>query len=135
MDNLRSENKDQKKETLAIVMWRRNFRNTCRSNLNPLLYYMICILQVICVGQIVCAVAADSYAHAKQAAAKVRIEYEALEPVILTIEVLTSSFLLVFHCFIYLGNGSISLCFSLAFLTCFSKQRRWNWISNCLVCQ
>ncbi|XP_046777288.1 aldehyde oxidase isoform X3 [Gallus gallus] len=42
--------------------------------------------KVICVGQIVCAVAADSYAHAKQAAAKVKIEYEALEPVILTIE-------------------------------------------------
>lgn len=74
-------------------------------------------------GQIVCAVAADSYAHAKQAAAKVKIEYEALEPVILTIEVLIS-FLLVFHCFIYLDNGSISLCFSLAFLTCFSKRRR-----------
>ncbi|POI33689.1 hypothetical protein CIB84_002559, partial [Bambusicola thoracicus] len=42
--------------------------------------------KVICVGQIVCAVAADSYAHAKQAAAKVKIEYEVLEPVILTIE-------------------------------------------------
>uniref|UniRef100_A0A8C2TUD2 Aldehyde oxidase 1 n=1 Tax=Coturnix japonica TaxID=93934 RepID=A0A8C2TUD2_COTJA len=42
--------------------------------------------KVICVGQIVCAVAADSYAHAKQAAAKVKIKYEALEPVILTIE-------------------------------------------------
>lgn len=56
---------------------------------------MICISQVICVGQIVCAVAADSYAHAKQAAAKVKIEYEALEPVILTIEVL----ILLFSCF------------------------------------
>ncbi|PKK19615.1 aldehyde oxidase 1 [Columba livia] len=42
--------------------------------------------EVICVGQIVCAVAADSDVHAKQAAAKVKIEYEALEPVILTIE-------------------------------------------------
>lgn len=75
----------------------------------------MCISQVICVGQIVCAVAADSYAHAKQAAAKVKIEYEALEPVILTIEVLISSFLLLFHCLIYLGNGSSTLCFSLAF--------------------
>uniref|UniRef100_A0A672VA96 Aldehyde oxidase 1 n=1 Tax=Strigops habroptila TaxID=2489341 RepID=A0A672VA96_STRHB len=41
---------------------------------------------VICVGQIVCAVVADSDVHAKQAAAKVKIEYEVLEPVILTIE-------------------------------------------------
>ncbi|XP_062435402.1 aldehyde oxidase-like isoform X3 [Rhea pennata] len=43
--------------------------------------------EVICVGQIVCAVAADSYVHAKQAAAKVKIEYEVLEPMILTIEI------------------------------------------------
>nr|XP_025960944.1 aldehyde oxidase isoform X4 [Dromaius novaehollandiae] len=42
--------------------------------------------KVTCVGQIVCAVAADSDVHAKQAAAKVKIEYEVLEPVILTIE-------------------------------------------------
>ncbi|XP_052647513.1 aldehyde oxidase isoform X5 [Harpia harpyja] len=42
--------------------------------------------KVICVGQIVCAVVADSDIHAKQAAAKVKIEYEVLEPVILTIE-------------------------------------------------
>ncbi|XP_035427453.1 aldehyde oxidase isoform X1 [Cygnus atratus] len=42
--------------------------------------------KVICVGQIVCAVVADSDVHAKQAAAKVKIKYEALEPVILTIE-------------------------------------------------
>uniref|UniRef100_A0A8C8BVW4 Aldehyde oxidase 1 n=1 Tax=Otus sunia TaxID=257818 RepID=A0A8C8BVW4_9STRI len=44
------------------------------------------IIFVICVGQIVCAVVADSDDHAKQAAAKVKIEYEVLEPVILTIE-------------------------------------------------
>uniref|UniRef100_A0A672VB01 Aldehyde oxidase 1 n=1 Tax=Strigops habroptila TaxID=2489341 RepID=A0A672VB01_STRHB len=44
------------------------------------------IVFVICVGQIVCAVVADSDVHAKQAAAKVKIEYEVLEPVILTIE-------------------------------------------------
>ncbi|XP_030901677.2 aldehyde oxidase isoform X1 [Melopsittacus undulatus] len=42
--------------------------------------------KVICVGQIVCAVVADSDVHSKQAAAKVKIEYEVLEPVILTIE-------------------------------------------------
>ncbi|KFP44147.1 Aldehyde oxidase, partial [Chlamydotis macqueenii] len=42
--------------------------------------------KVICVGQIVCAVVADSDVHAKRAAAKVKIEYEVLEPVILTIE-------------------------------------------------
>uniref|UniRef100_A0A8D0L1Z4 Aldehyde oxidase n=1 Tax=Sphenodon punctatus TaxID=8508 RepID=A0A8D0L1Z4_SPHPU len=42
--------------------------------------------KVICVGQVVCAVVADSDVHAKQAAAKVKIEYEPLEPLILTIE-------------------------------------------------
>lgn len=60
----------------------------------------MCILQVICVGQIVCAVVADSDVHAKQAAAKVKIEYEMLEPVILTIEVLIiSSAFLLFYVF------------------------------------
>ncbi|KAJ7345476.1 hypothetical protein JRQ81_001426 [Phrynocephalus forsythii] len=42
--------------------------------------------KVTCVGQIVCGVVADSEIHAKRAAAKVKIEYEELEPVILTIE-------------------------------------------------
>ncbi|NP_001280177.1 aldehyde oxidase 1-like [Anolis carolinensis] len=42
--------------------------------------------KVTCVGQIVCAVVADSDVHAKRAAAKVKIEYEPQEPVILTIE-------------------------------------------------
>uniref|UniRef100_A0A7M4ERC2 Aldehyde oxidase-like n=1 Tax=Crocodylus porosus TaxID=8502 RepID=A0A7M4ERC2_CROPO len=42
--------------------------------------------KVICVGQIVCAVVADTDVHAKRAALKVKITYEALEPVILTIE-------------------------------------------------
>ncbi|XP_055254544.1 aldehyde oxidase 4-like isoform X3 [Moschus berezovskii] len=42
--------------------------------------------EVICVGQIVCTVAADTYAHAKEAAKKVRIVYEDLEPRIITIE-------------------------------------------------
>ncbi|XP_062972241.1 aldehyde oxidase-like [Elgaria multicarinata webbii] len=42
--------------------------------------------KVTCVGQIVCAVVADSEVHAKRAAAKVKIEYELQEPVILTIE-------------------------------------------------
>uniref|UniRef100_A0A8D2KX02 Aldehyde oxidase 1 n=1 Tax=Varanus komodoensis TaxID=61221 RepID=A0A8D2KX02_VARKO len=41
---------------------------------------------VTCVGQVVCAVVADSDVHAKQATAKVKIEYEPQEPVILTIE-------------------------------------------------
>uniref|UniRef100_A0A8D0TT53 FAD-binding PCMH-type domain-containing protein n=1 Tax=Sus scrofa TaxID=9823 RepID=A0A8D0TT53_PIG len=43
--------------------------------------------EVICVGQIVCTVAADTYAHAKEAAKKVKIAYEDLEPRIITIEV------------------------------------------------
>ena len=46
------------------------------------------ILQVACVGQIVCAVVADSAAQAKQATSRVKITYKALEPVVLTIEVI-----------------------------------------------
>ncbi|XP_055472592.1 aldehyde oxidase 3 isoform X1 [Psammomys obesus] len=42
--------------------------------------------EVICVGQIICAVAADSYAHAKQASKKVQIVYEDLEPTIVTVQ-------------------------------------------------
>ncbi|KAL8183689.1 UNVERIFIED_CONTAM: hypothetical protein K2H54_048750 [Gekko kuhli] len=42
--------------------------------------------KVTCVGQIVCAVVAESEVHAKRAAAKVNIRYEPEEPVILTIE-------------------------------------------------
>ncbi|XP_068926203.1 aldehyde oxidase 4-like isoform X2 [Petaurus breviceps papuanus] len=42
--------------------------------------------EVICVGQIVCAVAADTYSHAKQAAEKVKVIYEDVEPQIITIE-------------------------------------------------
>ncbi|KAM6178132.1 aldehyde oxidase 4-like [Rhynchocyon petersi] len=42
--------------------------------------------EVICVGQIVCTVAADTYTHAKEAAEKVKIAYEDIEPRIITIE-------------------------------------------------
>uniref|UniRef100_A0A8C2W2I8 aldehyde oxidase n=1 Tax=Chinchilla lanigera TaxID=34839 RepID=A0A8C2W2I8_CHILA len=42
--------------------------------------------EVICVGQIVCTVAADTHAHAREAARKVKIEYEDIEPRIITIE-------------------------------------------------
>ncbi|XP_066201736.1 aldehyde oxidase 4-like [Saccopteryx leptura] len=42
--------------------------------------------EVICVGQIICAVAADTYAHAKNAAKTVKIAYEDIEPKIITIE-------------------------------------------------
>lgn len=38
-------------------------------------------------GQIICTVAADTYAHAKEAAKKVKIAYEDIEPRIITIEV------------------------------------------------
>lgn len=41
-------------------------------------------------GQIVCAVIADSEIQAKQAAKRVKIVYQDLEPVILTIEVMSS---------------------------------------------
>ncbi|KAM5153274.1 aldehyde oxidase 1-like [Mantella aurantiaca] len=42
--------------------------------------------KVLCVGYIVCAVVADTPEHARQAAKKVKIIYEDIEPVILTIE-------------------------------------------------
>ncbi|KAM4698824.1 aldehyde oxidase-like isoform 2-T2 [Rhinophrynus dorsalis] len=42
--------------------------------------------EVHCVGQIICAVLADTPDRAKKAAAKVKVVYENLEPVILTIE-------------------------------------------------
>ncbi|XP_044524994.1 aldehyde oxidase 4-like [Gracilinanus agilis] len=42
--------------------------------------------EVICVGQIICSVAADTHAHARQAAEKVKISYEDVEPRIITIE-------------------------------------------------
>ncbi|KAL1770760.1 aldehyde oxidase 4 [Sigmodon hispidus] len=42
--------------------------------------------EVICVGQIVCAVAADTYIHAKEACKRVKIAYEDIEPAIITIE-------------------------------------------------
>eukprot|EP00071_Canis_lupus_P037103 XP_022270660.1 aldehyde oxidase 4 isoform X2 [Canis lupus familiaris] len=42
--------------------------------------------EVICVGQIICTVAADIYAHAREAAKKVKITYEDIEPRIITIE-------------------------------------------------
>ncbi|XP_072835150.2 aldehyde oxidase isoform X2 [Pogona vitticeps] len=42
--------------------------------------------KVACVGQIVCAVVADSAAQAKRATSRVKITYKALEPVVLTIE-------------------------------------------------
>ncbi|MEE6490026.1 hypothetical protein FKM82_015765 [Ascaphus truei] len=42
--------------------------------------------KVLCVGQLVCAVLATTPSQAKKAAAKVKVVYENLEPVILTIE-------------------------------------------------
>ncbi|XP_030065867.1 aldehyde oxidase 1 [Microcaecilia unicolor] len=42
--------------------------------------------KVLCVGHIICAVVADSPAHAKRGAEQVKIVYEELEPIILTIQ-------------------------------------------------
>ncbi|XP_006153145.1 aldehyde oxidase 4 [Tupaia chinensis] len=42
--------------------------------------------EVICVGQIVCTVAAHTYAQAREAAKRVKIAYEDIEPRIITIE-------------------------------------------------
>ncbi|XP_018426965.1 PREDICTED: aldehyde oxidase-like, partial [Nanorana parkeri] len=47
---------------------------------------LMAVDKVLCVGYIVCAVVADTPEHAKQAAKKVKIVYEDIEPVILTIE-------------------------------------------------
>lgn len=38
-------------------------------------------------GQIICTVAADTYIHAKEAAKRVKIAYDDIEPTIITIEV------------------------------------------------
>ena len=48
------------------------------------------VLQVFCVGQLVCAVIADSEVQAKRAPQRVKIVYQDLEPLILTIEVMSS---------------------------------------------
>nr|XP_033800981.1 aldehyde oxidase 1-like isoform X2 [Geotrypetes seraphini] len=48
--------------------------------------YLFAKDKVICVGQVVCAVLADTIDHAKRGAAEVKIVYENLEPVILTYE-------------------------------------------------
>lgn len=53
-----------------------------RHNLQSLLHP-----QVTCVGQMVCAVVADSKAHAKRGAAAVKISYEDLQDRIFTLEV------------------------------------------------
>lgn len=43
--------------------------------------------QVLCVGQIICAVAAETDVQAKRAIEEIKVTYEDLEPVIVTIEV------------------------------------------------
>ncbi|XP_052048190.1 aldehyde oxidase 4 [Apodemus sylvaticus] len=42
--------------------------------------------EVICVGQIICTVAADTYIHAEEAAKRVKIAYDDIDPTIITIE-------------------------------------------------
>lgn len=48
---------------------------------------MLCCFQVSCIGQMVCAVVADSKPHAKRGAAAVKITYEDLPDPIFTLEV------------------------------------------------
>lgn len=48
------------------------------------------VFQVSCVGQLICAVIADSEVQARRAAQRVKIVYRDLEPLILTIEVMSS---------------------------------------------
>lgn len=50
--------------------------------------------QVTCVGQMVCAVVADSKAHAKRGAAAVKIGYEDLQERIFTVEVRRNNLLI-----------------------------------------
>ncbi|XP_067833858.1 aldehyde oxidase-like [Heptranchias perlo] len=47
---------------------------------------ILCESEVTCVGQIICGIVADSQEHAKMAASAVKITYEDLEPVVLTLE-------------------------------------------------
>ncbi len=49
-------------------------------------------LQVSCVGQMLCAVVADTREHAKRAAAAVKISYEDLQDPIFTVEVCLISY-------------------------------------------
>lgn len=55
------------------------------SKLRP--YDHLCCLQVSCVGQMICAVVADTKAHAKRGAAAVKISYEDLPDPVFTAEV------------------------------------------------
>lgn len=48
--------------------------------------FLICVLQVTCVGQVIAAVVADTQEHAQRAAKAVKITYDELEPII-TIQV------------------------------------------------
>ena len=47
----------------------------------------LCVLQVTCVGHIIGAVVADTQVHAQRAAKAVKVTYEDLQPVIVTIQV------------------------------------------------
>lgn len=62
-------------------------------------------LQVICVGQIVCTVAADTYAHAKEAAKQVKIAYEDIEPRIITIKVVITLVASGMMAMVYFGQN------------------------------
>uniref|UniRef100_A0A8D1E5M6 FAD-binding PCMH-type domain-containing protein n=1 Tax=Sus scrofa TaxID=9823 RepID=A0A8D1E5M6_PIG len=48
---------------------------------------LLAVDEVLCVGQIICAVVAETDVQAKRASEKIKITYEELEPVIVTIEV------------------------------------------------
>lgn len=48
---------------------------------------LLSVPQVHCVGHLVCAVIAESETQAKRAAKRVKVAYQDLEPLILTIEV------------------------------------------------
>lgn len=56
----------------------------------PSLELEVSVFQVSCVGQLICAVIADSEVQARRAAQRVKIVYRDLEPLILTIEVMSS---------------------------------------------
>ncbi|GCC33141.1 aldehyde oxidase 1-like isoform X2 [Chiloscyllium punctatum] len=73
---------------------------------------ILCESEVTCVGHIICGIVADNQRHAKMAAAAVKISYEDLEPLILTLEdaIQHKSFYAHFK----LGNGNVDAAFEKA---------------------
>ncbi|XP_067892260.1 aldehyde oxidase 1-like isoform X2 [Heterodontus francisci] len=70
---------------------------------------ILCENKVTCVGHIICGVVADNQVHAKMAAAAVKIQYEELEPLVLTLEDAIQH--QSFHAHRKLENGNVDAAF------------------------